>query len=244
MHATGKSHIGKVREQNQDAYFLNPNGHGDLPNLFVVADGIGGHQSGDIASNRALAAFCDFFDTHKAHEALEMSLAEALQVANVQVYNDSMSNEAFKGMGTTFSAASITADKMHYVHVGDSRIYVIKENEIVQITKDHFTLTEDMVKEGLLTEEEAKDYPVSVLTRAIGTDPDVRIDRGQVRLEGVSHVMICSDGLFGMIDNDDEMFAIIKSTDNTDEAVDKLIKAALDCGGRDNITVILIKCGE
>ncbi|MDR2167717.1 MAG: Stp1/IreP family PP2C-type Ser/Thr phosphatase [Clostridiales bacterium] len=248
MQSSGKSHVGKVRTQNQDAILISEVGPAPLPNLFIAADGLGGHSSGDIASNRAMAAFCAFFENAGHAESLEDLLAGALAFANLQVHEDSLNNQEHQGMGTTFTACSIHKKMIHYVHVGDSRIYLVKNDaenslQLVQLTKDHFSLTADMVAAGLLTEEEAKGYPEAVLTRAIGTDSDVKIDKGAASLEGVVYILLCTDGLTNMID-DNEIANIIKSTKSLDEAAETLVNAALDAGGRDNISVILIGWGE
>lgn len=241
MHAVGITHIGKVREQNQDAIFVKSEGYMNLPNLFVVADGLGGHLAGSIASNTAMEAFCNFLYDHKPTKHIESSLAQAMAAANEQVYNDAENNEEHKGMGTTFSAVCVHEENVYFAHVGDSRIYLIKNDEITQITKDHFSLTADMVRDGLLTAEEAKKYPESVLTRAIGTDLDVKIDKGIVPLNESSHVLICSDGLTNMVNNEN-ILKIIKNFNDLNEATQALVDAALEVGGLDNISVVLIEC--
>ena len=240
MHAVGKSHIGKLREQNQDAVFVNTAGLGPLPNLFVVADGMGGHSSGDIASSSAMAAFCGFFDGHELGKNLEDCLVAALAEANAQVHSVATNNAEYHGMGTTFSAATIKDKKLYYAHVGDSRIYLIEYDKISQLTKDHSTLTADMLREGIISEEEAKGYPPCVLNRAIGTDPDVIIDSGVADLEGVKYVLICSDGLADMISNDMILEIFKQGKDDVALITDVLVQAALDGGGRDNISVIVI----
>ena len=241
MHAVGITHIGKVREQNQDAIFVKSEGYMNLPNLFIVADGLGGHLAGSVASNTAMEAFCNFLYDHKPTKHIENSLVSALCVANEQVYNDAVKNKEHKGMGTTFSVVVVHEEKVHYAHVGDSRVYLIKDDAMTQITKDHFSLTADMVRDGVITQEEAKKYPASVLTRAIGTDLDVKIDKGVVALEGASHILICSDGLTNMVDNEN-ILKIIKNFENLEQATQALIDAALDGGGLDNISAILVAC--
>jgi protein phosphatase len=257
MHASGKSHIGKVRDQNQDAIFVNTDGLGPLPNLFVVADGLGGHSCGDIASNRAMAAFCGFFENNVENpdgalkddiSDYEDMLADGLTFANLQVHDDSLNNREYGDMGTTFTAAVLHNGFIHYVHVGDSRIYLVKNHiennlQLIQLTKDHFSLTADLVAQGLLTEEEAADYPEVVLTRAIGTDSNVKIDKGKAELEGVCYILLCSDGLTNMID-DGGILNIIISANSLDEAAEMLVNAALNAGGLDNISVIVIGWDE
>ena len=242
MRAVGKTHVGNVREQNQDAFFVSPAGPAPLPNLFVVADGLGGHKAGDVASKGALGVFCDFFDNYKSVKPLETCLVEALTKANEHIYLISQTNSDYDGMGTTFTAATITPTSLHFAHVGDSRIYLIKtDGTMAQITTDHTSTPEEIVADGLLTEDEAKKLPKKVLNRAVGTDDAVEIQKAAVRLENVSHVLLCTDGLTDMLD-DSKILEIIMSGpgNNLDEIAEKLTNAALDAGGRDNISVIVI----
>ena len=240
LRAAGKTHIGKVREQNEDAFFISPTGPAPLPNLFLVADGMGGHNAGDFASSSAIGVFCDFFDTFDNVVPLENCLFEALTKANENVYFSSQINSNYKGMGTTLTAATITANSLHFAHVGDSRIYLIKNNDTIsQITKDHISFTADMVAQGVITKDEAKKLPKRVLTQAVGTDVLVEIDKNAVLLENTSHVLLCTDGLTDML-GDSEILEIIKSNTKIDEIAEKLTEAALDAGGRDNISVIVI----
>ena len=244
MQATGKSHIGKVRAQNQDAFYVSKTGPAPLPNLFVVADGLGGHNSGGIASNGALAAFCDYFENRDMLNDFESFLSEALTAANLRVFDESLTTLENRGMGTTFTAATIHDETLYFVHVGDSRIYITKRVdgvlEMEQITNDHFTRTADMVADGILTEDEAKNYPETVLSRAVGTDPDVNIDRGRYFLKDAEHILMCSDGLSNMLSNEEILQIIENNNENFEQIAEKLVEAANDAGGRDNITVIAI----
>jgi protein phosphatase len=241
MKVVGKSHIGKVRESNQDAFFVSLDGPLPLPNLFIVADGMGGHSAGDIASARAVEAFCDFVKgSSSIISVCENFLAEALAYANSEVHYQSLSKAEHRGMGTTFSAVSIDAhNRLYYVHVGDSRIYFVNKQGIRQITKDHSGLTADMVEQGLLDAEEAKKYPRVVLSRAIGTDEEVRIDKGLVDLKDTQYVLLCSDGLTNML-SDEQIFKIMSAETDLDELCERLVESALDAGGSDNISVIVI----
>jgi len=252
--AAGKSHIGKVRDANQDAFFVSLQGPLPLNNLFVVADGLGGHSAGDVASKRALGAFCDFIN--KTNEnivknsegtvcAFEDIMAEALVFANLEVHEQSVSNENYKGMGTTFSAAVINKENncLHYVHVGDSRIYLVDDEGIKQVTADHSNVTADMVEKGFISVVEAKKYPRVVLSRAIGTDEEVTIDKGTADIkEGVKYILLCSDGLTNMLD-DEQIFEVFKTKEDVDGLCERLVQGALNAGGLDNISVIVIGWG-
>ena len=248
----GKSHIGKVREQNQDTIFVNNRGLGVLPNLYVVADGLGGHQSGEVASRKATEAFCDYFsimaDEHSSYESPSSSVQEfflaALRYANERVFQNAANVFENRGMGTTFSAATIENSIINFVHVGDSRIYLVKENNTLeQITNDHVSVTTELLKQGLITQEEAKKYPETVLSRAIGTDSEVKIDIGAASLNGVKYVILCSDGLHNML-IDDEITKILENESDLEFLAEKLVVAANMAGGRDNISVIVIRWGE
>jgi len=247
----GKSHIGKVREQNQDTIFVNNDGLGVLSNLYIVADGLGGHQSGEVASRKATEVFCAFFValvdddsekyTNDTNDTIQELLVEALAYANTRVFDNATNIVENKGMGTTFSAATIYEGILHFVHVGDSRIYLMKsDGGLTQITTDHMSITSELLEQGLITQEEAKKYPKTVLSRAVGTDSDVKIDIGAVSIEGAKYAILCSDGLYNMVTNED-ILEIIKKEINLDVMTQKLVAAANDAGGKDNISVIVIR---
>ncbi|MCL2575022.1 MAG: Stp1/IreP family PP2C-type Ser/Thr phosphatase [Defluviitaleaceae bacterium] len=249
MVGVGKSHIGQVRSQNQDAIFICNDGLPPLANLYIVADGLGGHSSGEVASRRATEAFCSFFnsfvcDDENLSKPPQNVLAEALAYANLQVYDDSIKNKEHEGMGTTFSAATIVQGNLHFVHVGDSRIYLVgNDGGIIQMTTDHLSITAELLEQGLITQEEARKYPATVLSRAIGTDTAVEIDIGQSSLDGMKYVVLCSDGLYNMLD-DNQISKIINEENNLEEMAKKLTKAANAAGGLDNISVIVIGWGD
>jgi protein phosphatase len=242
MRVAGKSHIGKVRDSNQDAFFVSLDGPAPLENLFIVADGMGGHSAGDVASARALEAFCDFVSkSDNVVGAYEDFMAEALNYANSEVYFQSLNKIEYRGMGTTFSAVSVRGGCLHYVHVGDSRVYLVGGQGLKQVTTDHSSLTADMVAQGLIDAEEAKKYPRVVLSRAIGTDEEVRIDKGFAEPgEDVGYILICSDGLTNML-GDKQIFEIFdEPAKDAGEICERLVQGALNAGGSDNISVIVI----
>ena len=244
MQGFGKSDVGKVRTNNEDAIFVDNGGPAPLANLYVLADGMGGHNAGEIASLRAVSAFCDYFEQHQDFVYKEQYLADALQYANGRVHNDARKYPEFSGMGTTLSAITTDSDNLYYAHVGDSRIYLVKEDgELTQITTDHISVTAELLAQGLITENEAKKYPETVLSRAIGTDVDVKIDVGSVTVEGIKYALLCSDGLHNMI-TDEEISAIINSEKDLETITEKLIAAANNAGGDDNISVIMIGWGD
>ena len=239
MIAFGNTDVGKIRTNNEDTIYLNTEGLGRLPNLFVVADGMGGHNAGEIASSLAVSAFCDYIKNNDDFAYIQDFLSDALVIANRAVHNDAKNNQTHAGMGTTFSACTFDESNIYFTHVGDSRIYIIDDKGFQQITHDH-SLVADMVVNGDITSAEARIHPKkNVVTRAVGTDLHVIIDKGYLPFKGVKYVLLCSDGLTDMI-CDDEIMKIIQTKDDIASKIDKLIAAALEAGGDDNISVILI----
>lgn len=239
----GKSDIGKLRANNEDAFYVNNEGLGQLSNLFVLADGMGGHNAGEIASKQAISSFCDFITKNSGIMYKQDFLADALAFANKKVHTDAQNNPQFSGMGTTFSACTISENNLYYAHVGDSRIYVVRDGEIKQLTKDH-SLVADLVTEGLISEEEAKNHPdKNVLMRAIGTDLQVVVDKGYCSLSDVDYVLLCSDGLTDMV-SDQKILDILQSGGEIPDKIDLLITEALEAGGVDNISAIVMGCKD
>jgi len=235
----GKSVVGKVRANNEDAIFISDTGPAPLANLFIVADGMGGHNAGDVASKKAIDVFCEYFDNNSNFIFIEDFLADALAFSNSKVHEDAQNNLSFMGMGTTFSAVTTDTDNLYYAHVGDSRIYIIAESHIMQITRDH-SLVAEMTEKGIITQEEALHHPEkNVITRAVGTEADVNVDKGYFPLDDVKHVMICSDGLSNMV-SDAEIYDVMMSDAEMSEKVDCLIAKANEAGGDDNISVIVM----
>jgi len=240
----GKSHIGRVRAQNQDTILVKNDALGVLPNLYVVADGLGGHQSGEVASRRAIEAFCAFFDGLEGEGCEGELLSAALLYANKKVYEDAINIAENRGMGTTFSVVATCGQSLHYAHVGDSRIYLyMHDGGLVRLTTDHISVTAELLAQGLITQEEAARYPATVLSRAVGTDVDVKIDLGVALLDGAKYAILCSDGLYNML-TDGEIATIVAAERDLDVMTEKLIAAANKAGGKDNISVIVIGWDE
>ena len=230
VHVGSATDIGQVREGNEDSYLV-------VAPLYAVADGMGGHRGGEVASSLALETVQELF------ERQEGTLADQVAQANRAVYDRSQSDRSVSGMGTTLTAALVDGDTVHLVHVGDSRAYLVRDGQLKQLTEDH-TLVRRMVMEGEITPEEAETHPHrSILTRALGVDESVQVDEGDVRIESGDRLLLCTDGLTGMVPEDQITEIILGSTD-PQEAVDRLVKVANRAGGIDNITAVVLDFDE
>jgi protein phosphatase len=222
--------IGRVRERNEDSYLVEPP-------LYAVADGMGGARGGAVASSLALDTVEELFRGGKA------SLAEMIRSANRAVFERSISDRKVSGMGTTLTATTVDEHGAHLGHVGDSRAYLLRAGALRQLTDDH-TLVNRMVKAGEITPQEAGTHPHrNVLTRSIGTEPEVVVDENDVPLIDGDRLLLCSDGLTGMV-TEPQIQAILETTPDPQEASDRLIKAANRAGGIDNITVVVLDIHE
>ena len=218
--------IGRIREGNEDSYLIEPP-------LYAVADGMGGARGGEVASHLALDTIEEL---HRAHEG---TLAEQVRHANRIVFERSNSDRAVAGMGTTLTAAIVDGDAAHLVHVGDSRGYLLRAGSMRQLTEDH-TLVNRMLRAGEISPEEAQHHPHrNVLTRVVGTDPEVAVDEDAVGLLDGDRLLLCSDGLTDML-TEDQIQAILESTPEPQDTADRLVRAANRAGGVDNITALVI----
>lgn len=228
--------IGRKREINQDYVFATDETIGNLPNLLVVADGMGGHRAGDFASRFTVEVLVEEVQNSKETHP-EAILGNAIQNVNERLLEEAQRESRLEGMGTTLVAATIMDHVLYFANIGDSRLYLINK-EIRQLSKDH-SMVEEMVRLGGLTEEEAKHHPdKNIITRAIGMRQKVDPDFFEYRLKGGDIILMCSDGLTNMVD-DDEIFQIVKSARDIVEAVGSLIQRANENGGSDNIGVVL-----
>ena len=228
--------IGRKREVNQDYVFATDETIGNLPNLLVVADGMGGHRAGDFASRFTVEVLTEEVQNCKETHP-ETILGNSIQAANERLLEEAEKDNRLEGMGTTLVAATIMDHVLYFANVGDSRLYLINK-EIRQLSKDH-SMVEEMVRLGGLTEEEAKHHPdKNIITRAIAMKQKVEPDFFEYRLKGGDIILMCSDGLTNMVD-DDEIFQIVKSARDIVEAVESLIQRANENGGSDNIGVVL-----
>ena len=228
--------IGRKREINPDYVFATDETIGNLPNLLVVADGMGGHRAGDFASRFTVEVLAEEVQNSKETHP-EQILGNAIQTANERLMEEAAKDSRLEGMGTTLVAATILDHVLYFANVGDSRLYLINK-EIRQLSKDH-SMVEEMVRLGGLTEEEAKHHPdKNIITRAMGVKDKVEPDFFEYRLKGGDTILMCSDGLTNMVD-DDEIFQIVKSARDIVEAVETLIQRANENGGSDNIGIVL-----
>jgi serine/threonine protein phosphatase PrpC len=244
MISAGRCHIGKHRENNEDAIFIFDTRFGCLPNLYIVADGMGGHRAGEFASSSAIQNFCDYVHFHRdeiiSHENIQEFLVNAIAHTNNLVYEKAMANELFKGMGTTFLVAVFIDNDLYVAHVGDSRLYIIHGDEIRQLTLDH-SFVEEMVRKGTISEKEAQNHPKRhAITRAVGTNPRVEVDIYTSRVEENAFILMCSDGLSNMLKNE-EIIHIINNKDDLEEIAQTLVDRANENGGLDNISVIIVR---
>lgn len=239
MKTFSMTHIGQRRETNQDYMFTSETAVGNLPNLFLVADGMGGHAAGDYASRFTVEKIVEYITKSERKEPVAV-IKEAVDDANRLLMQEASSDSDKQGMGTTIVAATVVEEKLYAANVGDSRLYVINHEGITQITRDH-SLVEEMVRLGEMNKEEAKDHPdKNIITRAIGVFPEVSVDFFETGLRTEDTVLMCSDGLTNMIE-DEEIKRIILGQRDIVEKAEKLIETANKNGGRDNITVVLIE---
>lgn len=232
------SDIGKNREMNQDYVYTSENAVGNLPNLFIVADGMGGHKAGEFASKFTVETIVESVRTNEQKEPVRI-IEEAIQTANRELIQKARQDETMAGMGTTVVVVTVIGDKAFVANVGDSRMYVIGK-EISQITRDH-SLVEEMVRMGELAKDAAKDHPdKNIITRAVGAAQDVDVDFFEVELYPQDYILMCSDGLTNMVE-DEDIRRIVQSQRDVAERVEKLVETANDHGGHDNITVVVIE---
>ena len=230
--------IGKKRKLNQDFVFASEQPVGNLPNLFIVADGMGGHNAGDYASKYTVETVVE--EAAASPEKLPVKiLRQAIETANDKIRQKANEDQNLTGMGTTVVAASCQGNVLDVANVGDSRLYIINDT-INQVTRDH-SLVEEMVRLGGIDREEARNHPEkNIITRAIGACRTVDVDFFSVELTKADMILMCSDGLTNML-TDEEIFEIIHSNEDIRSSASALVKAANDNGGKDNIAVILIE---
>jgi len=245
----GLTDVGIVREHNEDSLLLMPDYR-----VVAVADGMGGHRSGDVASQLAVSTLSDFFSITVGHDGTwpfpadpnlteeENYIVTGLRLANRRIFDRSLKRIADFGMGTTIVAAMFTkeADRVTVGHVGDSRCYRIRDQEIMQLTRDHSLVSDALQMAPWMTDEEIRQLPQNVITRALGIREDVLVDlvTDETRLGDL--YVLCSDGLSGLV-SDEQVHQIVTSTDELDAACKLLVDRANYFGGTDNITAVLAR---
>ena len=225
-----RTDVGRQRNINEDHLVARPP-------FFAVADGMGGAKAGEVASAMAADAFEGETDSDEPAEA---QLARILREANRRIYELAVKDESHRGMGTTLTAAKVHGDEVSLAHVGDSRAYVLRRGQLEQLTSDH-SLVAELERSGQISPEAAENHPQrSIITRALGPEPDVDVDTYTVAGRDGDVFLLCSDGLTSMI-SDEEVASILRSTDSLEKTAEALVRAANQSGGKDNITVVLFR---
>lgn len=248
LKAVGLSHVGRQRQHNEDSYLV-----ADDAKLFLVADGMGGHAAGEIASRIAVDSISEFilhtkedegtwphaYDDH--YRRTTNRLMAAVRLANTRVLEAMRKDARLRGMGTTVVACLADDQYVAVAHVGDSRAYLIREGQLSRLTNDHSWVFEQ-VQAGMLTEAEAEKHPLrNVITRALGGALSVNPDAAEVESKPGDTYLLCSDGLTGMVPEEEILRAVTDNKDNLDQACQQLIDTANERGGLDNITAILVR---
>ncbi len=246
--AAGISDVGLQREHNEDCYAVVPQHE-----LFIVADGMGGHRAGDVASKLASEAITDFFRRSEAEDMTwpfqidtqltdeENRLLTAIRLANRQIYEHSVRSRDLRGMGTTVVGALFSPErkKMYIGHVGDSRAYRVRNGAIVQLTRDHSLLNDYLAAMPDMTDEQRSELPKNVITRALGMQDNVEVDLLSDETQLGDVYVLCSDGLSGMVE-DEDILAVVKENPEPEKACRRLITMANEHGGEDNVTAVVV----
>lgn len=239
MKAYAATDVGVVRSVNQDMVFANTQKTGSLPNLFIVADGMGGENAGDLASRLAVDSIVNYVANHETVGITKL-ISDSIKYANEVVYKKSLESKAYDGMGTTCVVACISNNMLFVANVGDSRLYLISEEGIEQVTRDH-SYVEEMVDKGEIKREEARTHEKkNWITRAVGAEGKVLVDSFDVRLDKAVKILMCTDGLTNMVE-DEIINTVITEGKEISVIVNELIEKAKENGGRDNIGIVLIE---
>ena len=238
MQACALTDIGRRRHINQDFIFESTKPVGAFPNLFILADGMGGHKAGDFASKYLVETMVGYVSKTTVNDPVRV-MNNALMLSNAMIYHKSMEEEELSGMGSTLVAAVIEDDVMTVCNVGDSRLYLIRD-DITQVTRDH-SYVQEMIDKGMMEQGSEEYYKKKkYLTRAVGSEESVRADYFEVELMDGDYILLCSDGLTNMVD-DDRLLSLISGNGSLEYKARKLIADANEGGGLDNIAVILIR---
>jgi len=236
---SGDTDVGRIRRSNEDSYGIYPDLH-----LYVVADGMGGHVAGEVASRLAVEAIRSFLaDTLKNGRSLTSSqrLTQAVQQANERIIQTSKEDPRLVGMGTTVVAVLIDQDTAYVSHVGDSRVYLLRNQGIKQLTEDHSLLNEYLQK-GLIAPDNSEGYPYKhIITRALGSHPIVEVDLQAIDLQPGDCFLLCTDGLTNMLAEEDIRTILTTMDNDPEKGCRRLIEAANSKGGEDNITAVLLQ---
>lgn len=238
MTSYGITDRGLVRQVNEDDFYISDGPVGSLPNLYVVADGMGGHNAGEVASKDCIRFFVEYMSEAAYDGDAEQLFHEAFAYANERVFDEGYEKPELRGMGTTMVAMSVFGDRILVGNVGDSRLYVVS-SDLKQVTVDH-SVVEELFRAGAITEVEKYHHPDrNMITRAMGVDVTVNMDFFQLYKGECSMVLMCSDGLTKML-TDEEIRNVIGNASSVQEKAEKLLAASVRNGGQDNITIILV----
>ncbi len=230
--------IGRKRSSNQDYMFISERPVGSLPNLFIVADGMGGYAAGDLASKMAVETIVEYIESHQS-EDFETLIKDAISNANTVIRGKAASDPVLEGMGTTVVLCVINSDYIIVANVGDSRLYAIND-DLRQITTDH-SYVQEMVRMGRIRGDEASRHPdKNVITRAVGAEDGINVDIFKENIFPGEMFLLCTDGLTNMVE-DDRILQILSENSELSEAGNMLVDQANEKGGRDNITVVLVR---
>jgi PPM family protein phosphatase len=246
------SDVGRKRKGNEDSLFVNPEQH-----LFVVADGMGGHAAGEVASKVAVESINEFVCLTGGDEEITWPfgldenisydgnrLKTAIRYANRKVLEATKEKSEYEGMATTVAAVLVDGDTGNIGHVGDSRVYLVREGQISQLTSDHSWVNEQ-IQSGVISSDQARTHPLrNVVTRALGGKPDLQVDMQQHKAMAGDILLLCSDGLTTMIADDEIVRLVREAEGDVDKAAQSLVNSANAKGGEDNITVLLIRFDE
>ncbi len=231
--------VGQKREINQDYIYVSTDPVGNLPNLFVVADGMGGHNAGDYASSHGVNTLVEQIRKDANYNPVKV-IRYAIEAANTELLNSASGNASLQGMGTTMVVCTIVGQYAYVANIGDSRLYVVQRS-IRQVTRDH-SLVEEMVRMGEINAEEARTHPKkNIITRALGAEKTVEVDFFDLKLEAGSTILMCSDGLSNMVEDSRMEEIILDPGKDLSLKGKELIREANQNGGKDNIAVILIE---
>lgn len=233
-----KTDVGKKRKTNQDCVFTQERPIGNLPNLFVVADGMGGHRAGDYASRVTIENVVSAITVDTETDPVQL-MKKAIRTANAELVSQASQNREYAGMGTTLVCCTIRGSYAYIASIGDSRLYIINQG-IKQVTRDH-SLVQEMVRIGEIRPDEAKKHPDrNIITRAIGITAEAVVDFFDLRVSEGDIILMCTDGLTNMVD-DDSIFETVQSSRDIVEMVEELIAQANRNGGKDNIGIVMVQ---
>lgn len=242
-----KTHIGMMREHNEDSLLVINEFYPKI-RIYAVADGMGGHNAGEVASSMAIEGLQEcfqnpqYYDKIDGLDSIEKQMKALIKSINTKIMEKSYNDAALSGMGTTLTLVVNYKDDIHISHIGDSRVYKINNNGIVQLTQDH-SFVADLVKKGQITKAEAQNHPQkNIITRALGTDAEIYADTYRYKLQPNDIILLCTDGLTNSL-SEEQIYEIVKEKEdsNFQQITEKLVQLSNDHGGKDNISVIIFQ---